>query len=103
MVRQARRLAGLGQRQMARFAKVAPSAVGRVEAGGMTPSLQVLERLLGATGLYLVVVDQEGRVVQPMEDWDDTRDGGGRTETARRPAGELDDGPPRGATVSRRW
>ncbi|WP_446217073.1 helix-turn-helix domain-containing protein [Micromonospora sp. IBHARD004] len=78
LVRQARRVAGLGQRQMARFAKVAPSTVGRVEAGGMTPSLQVLERLLGAAGLYLVVVDQEGRVIQPMEDWDDTRDGAGR-------------------------
>ncbi|SCL13879.1 hypothetical protein GA0070624_0257 [Micromonospora rhizosphaerae] len=29
LVRQARRTAGLGQRQMARFAKVAPSTVGR--------------------------------------------------------------------------
>lgn len=39
LVRQARRIAGLGQRQMARFAKVAPSTVGRVEAGGMTVSV----------------------------------------------------------------
>ncbi|MER5704203.1 helix-turn-helix transcriptional regulator [Micromonospora sp. NPDC002296] len=78
LVRKARRIAGLGQRQMARFAKVAPSTVGRVETGAMTPSLAVLERLFGAAGLYLAVVDQDGRVIQPMADWDDTRDGAGR-------------------------
>ncbi|MFC3501528.1 multiprotein-bridging factor 1 family protein [Micromonospora krabiensis] len=78
LVRRARRITGLGQRQMARFAKVAPSTVGRVEAGTMTPSLEVLERLLGAAGLYLAVVDQDGRVVQPMGDWEDIRDGAGR-------------------------
>ncbi|MER7893593.1 helix-turn-helix transcriptional regulator [Micromonospora sp. NPDC094482] len=38
LVRRARRMTGLGQRQMARFAKVAPSTVGKVEAGTMTPS-----------------------------------------------------------------
>ncbi|SCE84004.1 Transcriptional regulator, contains XRE-family HTH domain [Micromonospora purpureochromogenes] len=78
LVRKARRIAGLGQRQMARFARVAPSTVGRVETGEMTPSLAVLERLLGAAGLYLAVVDPDGRVIQPMADWDDTRDGAGR-------------------------
>ncbi len=61
-----------------RFAKVAPSTVARVEAGTLTPSLAVLERLLGAAGLYLVAVNQEGRVVLPMEVWDDTRDGAER-------------------------
>ncbi|MEU0549413.1 helix-turn-helix transcriptional regulator [Micromonospora sp. NPDC005979] len=78
LVRRARRIKGLGQRQMARFAKVAPSTVGKVEAGSLTPSLAVLERLLGAAGLYLVVVDQEGRVIQPMADRDDVHDGAGR-------------------------
>ena len=68
----------MSQRQMARFAKVAPSTVGKVEAGTMVPSVAVLERLLGAAGLYLAVVDQDGRVVLPMEDWDDTRDGAER-------------------------
>ncbi|MGC5029014.1 hypothetical protein [Micromonospora sp. DT229] len=38
----------------------------------------MLERLLGSAGLYLVAVDQEGRVVLPMEVWDDTRDGADR-------------------------
>ncbi|MEW2381060.1 helix-turn-helix transcriptional regulator [Micromonospora sp. NPDC047707] len=78
IVRRARRIVGLSQIRMARFAKVAPSTVARVEAGTLTPSLAVLERLLGAAGLYLVVVDQEGRLVRPMEVWDDTRDGAGR-------------------------
>ncbi|MBQ1049989.1 helix-turn-helix transcriptional regulator [Micromonospora sp. C51] len=78
LVRRARRIVGLSQLRMARFAKVAPSTVARVEAGSLTPSLAVLERLLGAAGLYLVAVDQEGRVVLPMEVWDDTRDGADR-------------------------
>jgi transcriptional regulator with XRE-family HTH domain len=78
LVRRARRMMGMSQRQMARFAKVAPSTVGKVEAGVMTPSVDVLERLIGTAGLYLAVVDQDGRVIMPMEDWDNTRDGAGR-------------------------
>lgn len=68
----------MSQRQMARFAKVAPSTIGKVEGGRMVPSVDLLERILGAAGLYLIVVDQDGRVVSPMEDWDDTRDGAER-------------------------
>ncbi|WP_405429373.1 multiprotein-bridging factor 1 family protein [Micromonospora sp. NBC_00617] len=78
LVRRARRIVRLSQHQMARFAKVTPSTVGRVEAGTLSPSLAVLERLLGAAGLYLVVVDQEGRIVQPMADREDVHDGAGR-------------------------
>ncbi|MER7459528.1 helix-turn-helix transcriptional regulator [Micromonospora sp. NPDC126480] len=78
LVRRARRILGLSQNRMARFAKVAPSTVARVEAGNLAPSLAVLDRLLGAAGLYLVVVDQNGRIIQPMAVWDDTRDGAGR-------------------------
>ncbi|SDY06074.1 Helix-turn-helix domain-containing protein [Micromonospora pattaloongensis] len=78
LVRRARRIADLSQRQLARFAKVSPATVGRIEAGSMTPSLAVLERLLGAAGLYLAVVDQNGRVVLPMQDRDDLRDGAER-------------------------
>jgi transcriptional regulator with XRE-family HTH domain len=78
LVRRARRIMGMSQRQMARFARVAPSTVGKVEAGVMTPSVDVLERLIGTAGLYLAVVDQDGRVILPMEDWDNTRDGAGR-------------------------
>ncbi|MGW5668795.1 helix-turn-helix domain-containing protein [Micromonospora sp. NPDC003776] len=78
LVRQARRRVGLGQRQMARFARVAPSTIGRVESGELTPSLRVLERIFGAAGLYLALVDQDGRVIQPMDDWEGIRDGAGR-------------------------
>ncbi|MET7945556.1 helix-turn-helix transcriptional regulator [Micromonospora sp. NPDC005324] len=78
LVRRARRIVRLSQQQMARFAKVAPSTIGRVEAGNLAPSLAVFERLLGAAGLFLVVVDQEGRVVLPMDDRDDVQDGAGR-------------------------
>jgi transcriptional regulator with XRE-family HTH domain len=68
----------MSQRQLARFAKVSPGTVGKVEAGRLVPSLALLERLLGAAGLYLAVVDQDGRVVLPMEDRDDYRDGADR-------------------------
>ncbi|HEU5108527.1 MAG TPA: helix-turn-helix transcriptional regulator [Micromonosporaceae bacterium] len=78
LVRRARRIAGISQRSMARFAKVSPATVGRVESGSLTPSVDLLERLLGAAGLYLAVVDQDGRVILPMETWDDTLDGAER-------------------------
>ncbi|MEV4496684.1 helix-turn-helix transcriptional regulator [Micromonospora arborensis] len=84
LVRRARRIKGLGQRQMARFARVSPSTVGKVEAGSMTPSLAVLERLLATAGLYLTVVDQEGRVIQPMADREDVHDGAGRRYPSHR-------------------
>jgi transcriptional regulator with XRE-family HTH domain len=78
LVRRARRIAGLSQRSMARFARTSPATVGRVESGSLTPSVDLLERLLGAAGLYLAVVDQDGRVILPMETWDDTLDGAER-------------------------
>lgn len=78
LVRRARRMGDMSQRQMARFAKVSAGTVGKVEAGQFTPSVDLLERLLAAAGLYLAVVDQDGRVVLPMEDRDDLRDGAER-------------------------
>jgi transcriptional regulator with XRE-family HTH domain len=78
LVRRARRIGDMSQRQMARMAKVAPSTVGKVETGALVPSVDVLARLLGTVGLYLIVVDQNGRVVEPMEDRDDILDGAER-------------------------
>lgn len=78
LIRRARRIADLSQRQMARRAKVSPSTVARVEAGGLTPSLDLLQRLLGSAGLYLAVVDADGHVILPMEDREDIRDGAER-------------------------
>lgn len=78
MVRRARRIADMSQRQMARFARVSAATVGRVESGVLAPSLDVFQRLIGAAGLYLAVVDQNGRVIAPMRDRDDAQDGAGR-------------------------
>jgi transcriptional regulator with XRE-family HTH domain len=78
LVRRARRIADLSQRELARAAGVSQSAVSKIEAGALTPSVALFQRILGAAGLWLVVVDAKGCVVEPMEDWDDTRDGAGR-------------------------
>lgn len=78
LVRQVRRAADLSQRQLARCLKVAPSTIGKIEAGTLTPSVDLFQRLLAVAGHYLVVVDRRGRMVRPMADWDDTRDGAER-------------------------
>ena len=46
--------------------------------GKLAPSLRMFQRLLAAAGLSLVVVDADGRVVQPMRESDDVRNGGDR-------------------------
>jgi transcriptional regulator with XRE-family HTH domain len=78
LVRRARRIADMSQREMAAAARVSQAAISGIEAGGSAPSIALLQRILGVAGLWLVVVDHEGRVVLPMEDWDDNLDGAGR-------------------------
>ncbi|MEV4491417.1 helix-turn-helix transcriptional regulator [Micromonospora coxensis] len=78
IVRAVRRRADASQRELARAAGLHHATVGRIEAGGMVPSLDVLHRILAVAGLRLVVVDGTGRVLRPMRDSDDTRDGAGR-------------------------
>ena len=78
LVRRARRIADLSQREMAKAGHVSAGCVGRIESGSLAPSLAVLLRLIEIAGLSLVVVDAQGRVVLPMDDWDDTRDGAER-------------------------
>lgn len=78
LVRRARRVGDLSQRQMARRARVAPSTVARVEKGRLAPSLDLLQRMLASAGLYLVAVDADGHVILPMEDRDDLLDGADR-------------------------
>ncbi|MDP9797978.1 transcriptional regulator with XRE-family HTH domain [Catenuloplanes nepalensis] len=78
LVRRARRMSDMSQRDLARWAEVSAGAVARVETGGLAPSVALLERMLGVAGLHLVVVDPEGRIVQPMAVWDETYDGAGR-------------------------
>jgi transcriptional regulator with XRE-family HTH domain len=78
LLRQARRKCGMSQRDLAKRAGVSPATVARAESGTMMPSLDVLQRLLDATGLFLVVVDPDGRVIQPLEVFPLARDAAGR-------------------------
>src|SRR6476646_1093501 len=78
LLRAARRRADLSQRDLARAAKIHPSTVGRIESGELHPSLEIFRRLMGAAGHYFAVVDDEGRVLHPMRDRDDLKDGAER-------------------------
>lgn len=78
LIRKVRRLADLSQRELAHATRVSRTTIGRIEAGSLIPSLDTLLRLLATARLTLVVADEDGRVVQPMRIWDDTRDGAGR-------------------------
>ena len=78
LVRRARRIRDVSQRELAKLAGVSPSTVGRIESGDIVPSLSVLQRLLAVVDLHLVVVDAAGAVIKPMRSSDDTRDGAGR-------------------------
>jgi transcriptional regulator with XRE-family HTH domain len=78
LIRRARRIGDLSQREMARAAKVSQSTVARIESGDLVPSLDVAQRLLLTAGLYLVVVDADGWVVTPMRECEETRDDAGR-------------------------
>jgi len=78
LVRRARRMADLSQRELARRVRSSPSTVGRVESGELVPTVALFDRILHAAGLYLVVVDDRGHVVLPMRDREDLRDGAGR-------------------------
>lgn len=78
LVRAARRLTDHSQRQFAAAAEVSRSTVARVESGQLAPSLAMLRRLLAVAGIVLVATDRHGRVVHPMQVWDQTRDGADR-------------------------
>jgi transcriptional regulator with XRE-family HTH domain len=77
LLRRARRIAQLSQRELARRAGLSASTVTRVESGAIVPTLAAFERMLAVAGLRLVVVDDEGHVVTPMREIPDTRNGGG--------------------------
>jgi len=77
-VRRVRRIADLSQRELALASGVSQAAVSRIEAGAQVPSLRVLLRILAVAGLRIAVVDDDRRIVLPMADWGDTRDGAER-------------------------
>jgi transcriptional regulator with XRE-family HTH domain len=78
LVRRARRIADLSQRELATKAGVSRAMIGRIESGNTVPSLGVFQRIMRAAGLYLVVVDENGKLIQPMRDREDVQDGAGR-------------------------
>jgi transcriptional regulator with XRE-family HTH domain len=71
LVRSVRRRCDVSQRELAAAAKLSPSTVARIESGSLI-------RLLAVGRLVLVVTDEDGKVVRPMQIWDETRDGAGR-------------------------
>ena len=77
MLRRIRRTADMSQRELAAMLGVAQSTVGRWEAGETSPDLETVARLAGLAGLRLALVDEDGRVVDPMTEGA-IRDRGGR-------------------------
>ncbi len=63
VLRQARRRAGLTQRELAARAGVAQSVVGRIESGAVIPRVDTLDRLLAAAGQGLETAPRPGRGV----------------------------------------
>jgi transcriptional regulator with XRE-family HTH domain len=78
IVRRVRRTADFSQRELAKYAEVSPSAVAAIETGAKTPLLVTLQRILHAANYQLVVVDVAGRLVLPLEVWQDVADGADR-------------------------
>jgi transcriptional regulator with XRE-family HTH domain len=78
MLRSARRRARLSQREVAERAGAPHSTVGRIESGQtLHPSMRMMQRLLKATGHYLVAVDRSG-VPVGQHPHEDKNDRGGR-------------------------
>jgi transcriptional regulator with XRE-family HTH domain len=73
LVRSARRLADLSQRQLAERAGVSPGTVAKIETGEREPSLKLLLALLDAAGCSLRVVPRSGDELPVLRD-DDMRD-----------------------------
>ena len=66
MVRRVRRICVLSQRELAEAVGVGRSTIGQIEAGSRRPGHELFDRILALAGLRLVVVDGDGRVVQPI-------------------------------------
>jgi HTH-type transcriptional regulator/antitoxin HipB len=102
LVRRARRIIGLSQRDVARLLGVAPSTVARWETGATSPDLATFARLASLAGLRLVALDPEGSVVEPMRD-DAARDRAGRRYPSHLDPHARDWWIPRGVHLSVEW
>ena len=78
LVRAARRRADLSQRALAERAHLSRSTVGRIESDDLVPSLGTLVRLLRVSGMRLVAIDSERRLVEPMDTFDGALNGAER-------------------------
>jgi transcriptional regulator with XRE-family HTH domain len=76
LVRRARRIADLSQREMASAVLVSPTRIARAESRGRV-TLELLERVLAVAGLRLVAVDDADGAVNAMRP-DAVRDRSGR-------------------------
>ena len=76
VLRRARRLAGISQRELAARAGVSQSALARAETSGIV-TVRVLSAVLEVAGLHLTVVDTAGGRIEPMRA-DGCRDRAGR-------------------------
>ncbi|HEX6208841.1 MAG TPA: helix-turn-helix transcriptional regulator [Actinomycetota bacterium] len=63
LLREARRAAGLGQRELARRARIAQPTLSRIERGLASPRFDTLDRLLRECGLALDLVRRPGAEV----------------------------------------
>jgi transcriptional regulator with XRE-family HTH domain len=57
----ARRRASISQHELGRRSGVEQSTISRIERGRMTPSVEVLDRLVRACGMDLVAVERPGK------------------------------------------
>jgi HTH-type transcriptional regulator/antitoxin HipB len=87
LLRRARRIADLSQRDLAARAAVSPSTVARAELPGCAVSFETVIRLFTAAGMRLTVCDSGGTEIAPM------RDDGIRDSTGRRYPAHLDPEP----------
>jgi len=77
LLRRARHVADLSQRDLARAAGVTRKVVGSLESGAVAdPRVSTLQRLLAAADCSLAVVDGSGAALTPSDD--DPRDRAGR-------------------------
>jgi transcriptional regulator with XRE-family HTH domain len=67
LIRRCRSLANLSQREFASMAGVSPGALARIETGDLVPSLRLLVSLIDVAGCRLVLLDRDGREVQPED------------------------------------
>jgi transcriptional regulator with XRE-family HTH domain len=90
LIREARRRAGLSQRELAERAGTTQSAIARLETGASTPSLDTVTRLVRLCGfdLEVALVERDG------SDWTQARrllalTPGQRLDRAERTSGEM--------------